>query len=373
MRTRRFPALLALLATSLALVFAVACGGQAAAPAPTKAPEAAKPAAPADKPAAAAPAQPSGKKQLIRYTHGSGATPDDAHQWTALKFKELVEKYSNGQIEVQIYPAGQLGSEQRGFQDVQNGVVEATSLAVNNATVFTPVTGLYDLPYIFKTREEAYKVFDGLWDPINKKMIEQGGVRSIIWFEQGFRVLTNSKREVKTLKDLQGLKIRVPQNPLMIGAFKSWGVEPVPIAWDETFNALQQKVVDGQENPHVVNASMKFFEVQKYITDIHYKMWIGPVVVQEKWLQNLSPELRDAVLKAGKEAAMAERQFVQELEGKALKQLTDKGMVHSGAPSDEDEWMKRAMSIWPDFYKDIGGTEMAEQAMKILGRELPKK
>lgn len=376
LRTRAW-ALLAFLVISLALVFAVACGSQPA-PAPTKTPEtkpatgapAAKPAEPT-KPAVAAPAAP-GKKITIRYTHGSGATPDDAHQWTALKFKELVEKYSNNQVEVQIYPAGQLGSEQRGFQDVQNGVVEATSLAVNNATVFTKATGLYDLPYIFKSRDEAYKVFDGLWDELNKKMIEQGGVRSIIWFEQGFRVLTNSKREVKTLKDLQGLKIRVPQNPLMIGAFKSWGVEPVPIAWDETFNALQQKVVDGQENPHPVNASMKFFEVQKYITEIHYKMWIGPVVVQEKWLQNLSPDVRDAVIKAGREATMAERQFIAELEKNALKTCTDKGMINSGPPTDEDEWMKKAMGIWPQFYKDIGGTEMAEKAMKILGRELPK-
>ena len=357
--------LVALSLVALALV-AAGCGSQGAAPAPTKAPEAGKAAAPA-------PAQPSGKKTLIRYTHGSGATPEDAHQWTALKFKELVEKYSNGQVEVQIYPAGQLGSEQRGFQDVQNGVVEATSLAVNNATMFTPATGFYDLPYIFKTRDEAYKVFDGVWDDLNKKMIEQGGVRAIIWFEQGFRVLTNSKREVKTLQDLQGLKIRVPQNPLMIGAFKSWGVEPVPIAWDETFNALQQRVVDGQENPHPVNASMKFYEVQKYITEIHYKMWIGPVVVQEKWLQNLPPDVRDAVLKAGKEAVLAERQFIQELESKSLKICLDKGMVNSGPPTDEDEWMKRAMGIWPDFYKDIGGTEMAEKAIKILGRELPKK
>ncbi len=363
MLTRRASTLLAFLAISLLLVFSVSCSQSAPAPA-AKAGEPTK--------AAAAPAQPSGQKIVFKYTHGDPPAADDAHQWTALKFKELVEKYSNGKVEVQIFPAGQLGSEQRGFQDVQQGVVQATSLAVNNATVFTPATGLFDLPYIFKSRDQAYKVFDGMWEDLDKKMIEQGGVRSIIWFEQGFRVLTNSKKEVKTLADLKGLKIRVPQNPLMIGAFKSWDCEPVPISWDETFNALQQKVVDGQENPHTVNASSKFYEVQKYITEIHYKMWIGPVVVQEQWLQSQTPEVRDAILKAGKEAAMAERGFIQELEKNALKVCTDKGMINSGAPTDEDEWQKRAMSIWPDFYKDIGGTEMAEKAMKILGGTLPK-
>jgi len=374
LRTKTLATTLGVLAAILTLAAAAACSQPAVStPAPTKPAEASKTAAPADKAASAAQPQPAGNKITMRYTHGAAPAADDPHHWFSLKFKELVEKYSNGQVEVQIFPAGQLGSEQRAVQDVQAGVIEIASLAVNNATVFIPSVGLYDLPYMFKSRQEAYKVFDGLSDDLNQKMIDQGGLRSIAWFEQGFRVLTNSKREVKTLNDLQGLKIRVPANPLQIGAFKSWGVDPVPIAWDETFNALQQKVVDGQENPHVTNASSKFYEVQKYITEIHYKMWIGPLVVQEKWLQSQKPEIRDAIIKAGREAAIAEREFVQELETKAVKTLTDKGMINSGPPTDEDEWQKRAMSIWPDFYKDIGGTEMPEKAMKILGKELPKK
>jgi len=312
------------------------------------------------------------KKIVIKYTHGVGTDPSDPHQWTALKFKELAEQYTNGKVEVQIFPGGQLGSEQRGFQDVQGGVVQMTSLAVNNATSFAPSLGFFDLPYIFKSRDEAYKVIDGIWDPLNEKMIKESGTRSLIWFEQGFRVITNSKKPVEKLEDLQGLKIRVPKNPLMIGTFKAWDCEPVPVSWDETFNALQQKVVDGQENPYTVNASMKFHEVQKYITEIHYKMWIGPVVVQEKWLQSLPPDVRDGLIKAGKDTAKAERQFIQKLEKDALDTLTKGGMVYLGTPKDEDEWMKRAMAIWPDYYKTIGGTEMLGQAMKILGREMPQ-
>lgn len=313
------------------------------------------------------------EKIVIKYTHGVGTDPSDPHQWVALKFKELAEKYTDGKVEVQIFPGGQLGSEQRGFQDVQNGVVQATSLAGNNAAVFAPSVGLYDLPYLFKSREEAYKVIDGIWDDLNKKMIEESGTRALIWFDQGFRVLTNGKKPVQTLDDLKGLKIRVPQNPMMIGAFKAWGCEPVPIAWDETFNALQQGVVDGQENPHTVNNSMKFYEAkQKYITDIHYKMWIGPVVVQEKWLQSLPADVRDALIRAGKDTALAEREFIQKLENDALENLKKNGMQYLGAPKDEDEWQKRAMAIWPQFYSKIGGTEILAKAMQILGREMPK-
>ncbi|MCG8400284.1 MAG: TRAP transporter substrate-binding protein [Firmicutes bacterium] len=313
------------------------------------------------------------EKIIIKYTHGVGTDPTDPHQWTALKFKELAEEYTDGRVEVQIFPGGQLGSEQRGFQDVQNGVVQATSLAVNNATVFAPSLGFFDLPYLFKSRDEFYQVIDTMWDDINQKMIEESGARTIIWFEQGFRVLTNSSKPVDTIDDLEGLKIRVPKNPMMIGAFKSWGCEPVPVAWDETFNALQQKVVDGQENPYTVINSMKFYDArQKYITDIHYKMWIGPVVVQEQWLQSLPADIRDALIKAGKDTAIAEREFIQELEADALEQLKQNGMEHLGRPKDEDVWMERAMATWPKYYDKIGGTELIGSAVQILGRELPE-
>lgn len=316
-------------------------------------------------------AKPEDKKIVMKYTHGLPET--DPHHWTALKFKELVEKYSNGKVEVKIFPGGQLGSEQRGFQDVQNNVVQATSLAINNATVYTPSMGMFDLPYIFKSRNEVYKVIDGLWNDSAAKMVKESGNYPIIWFEQGFRVVSNSKKEVKQMSDLKGLKIRVPQNPLMLGAFKSWGAEATPISWDETFNALQQKVVDGQENPYPIINSSKFYEVQKYITDIHYKIWIGTVVVNDKWLQSLPADVRDAIIKAGKEASLAERDYIVKVENEAMDNLKAKGMVFSGTPVDEDVWMKNAMSIWPDYYDKIGGTELLDKAMKILGRELPKK
>ncbi|MEW9673831.1 TRAP transporter substrate-binding protein [Ammoniphilus sp. 3BR4] len=312
------------------------------------------------------------EKIVMKYSHGVGATLDDPHQWTAVKFKELVEKYSNGKVEVQIYPAGQLGSEARGFQDVQSRVIQATSLAVNNASPFAPSLGFFDLPYLFKNRDEFNTVIDKLWDPLNEQMIKESGNRAIIWFDQGFRVITNSKKPIESMDDLHGLKIRVPQNPMMIGAFQAWGGEPTPISWDETFPALQQQVVDGQENPYTVIYNSKFQEVQKYITDINYKMWIGPVVVNEQWLQSLPEDVREAIIRAGKEASLAEREFIQKMEQDTLKKLTDAGMVHLGTPKDEGAWMEKAMATWPQYYEKIGGTEMLEKVMGVIGREMPK-
>ena len=187
----------------------------------------------------------------------------EPHHAAALDFKNYVEKATNGKVDVQIYPGSQLGGEERSFQDIQQGVIQIASLAVNNVTVFSPSMGVFDLPYMFTNYEDCYKLIDQNWDEINKRMIDESGNMAVGWLVQGFRVLSNSKHPIRTVEDLKGLKIRVPNNPIMIATFRAWGGEPAPMAWDETFNALQQKVVDGQENPYPVFASNKFEEVQK--------------------------------------------------------------------------------------------------------------
>lgn len=306
----------------------------------------------------------------MMYTHGLGL--DDPHHWVALRFQELVYEYSDGRVLVQIFPADQLGSEQRGFQDVQEGVVQATSLAINNASVFSPSLGFLDLPYIFLSRQEFYDVIDEMWDVLNERMIEESGNKAIIWFEQGFRNITNSVRPIETIDDLRGLRIRVPPNPMMLGAFEAWGSNATPMAWGEVFNALQYGIIDGQENPHGVNNSMSFYEVQTYITEISYKMWIGPVVVNNRWFQSQDPEIQDAILRAGREVSVEVRDVIRTMEANALANLIANGMINTGAPRDEERWVELAMGIWPNFYDTINGTTKLERAMDILGREVPQ-
>jgi tripartite ATP-independent transporter DctP family solute receptor len=238
---------------------------------------------------------------------------------------EEVEKNTNGKVEVQIYPGGQLGGEERTYQDIQNRVVQIGSMAVNNAALFSPSLLVFDLPYIFPSAEACYKVMDENWDAVNERMIKESGNMAIAWMVQGFRVLSNSQRPVKTLADLSGLKIRVPNNPVMIDTFRAWGCDPTPMAWDETFNALQQHVVDGQENPYTVFASNKFEEVQKYITNVHYKMWLGPVVVNASWLKKQPEDVQKAILDAGKEVTKANRALIAQMEADLIAELTKKG------------------------------------------------
>ena len=311
------------------------------------------------------------KKITMRYSHSSAAAVKEPHHEAALLFKSLVEKNTNGQVEVQIYPGSQLGGEERTYQDIQNRVIQIGSLAVNNAALFSPSLMVFDLPYIFASAEDCYKVMDENWDAINERMIQESGNMAIAWLVQGFRVISNSKHPVTKITDLQGLKIRVPNNPVMIETFRAWGCDPTPMAWDETFNALQQKVVDGQENPYPVFASNKFEEVQKYISDVHYKIWLGPVVVNASWLKAQPENVQKAILEAGREVTKSNRELIAEMEKELIADLIKKGVVIDKL-EDEKVWQEKAMSVWPKFYSKLPDTALLDRMMKTLNMQRPQ-
>ena len=205
-----------------------------------------------------------------------------------------------------------------------------------------------------------------LRDELNQKMVEQGNFRALAWLTGGFRVLTNSKKPVRTPGDLEGLRIRVPKNDIMIETYKAWGINPVPMAWSEVFNALQQGVVDGQDNPYLTIPAMKFYEVQSYVTNIHYLLWIGPVLVNETWYQGLDAEIRDIVNEAALLAQEDEREWAITREGKAALEVIEAGMEVMVPADDEREWIEKARSVWPAFYDQIGGKDFVDEVVAFL-------
>ena len=311
------------------------------------------------------------KKIILRYSHSSAAMVEEPHHVAALDFKKFVEERTKGKVEVQISPASQLGGEERAFQDVQQGVIQIASLASNNAAVFAPSLYVIDLPYLFTTNEEGWKTLDKYWDEFNKRTIQESGNRIIGWLDLGYRHICNSKRPVRVLSDLQGLKIRVPNNPVMIDTFRAWGCEPTPLAWDETFNALQQKVVDGQENSYVVFASNKFEEVQKYMTELRYKLQIIVMVVNDAWLNRQPADVREAILEAGRFATTHNRQKIMEWESILKPAMQKAGVEILDRPDDEALWQKKAMELWPSLYPKIGTLDLLDAMMADMNRTRP--
>ena len=311
------------------------------------------------------------KKIILRYSHSSAAMVEEPHHVAALDFKKFVEERTKGKVEVQIYPASQLGGEERAFQDVQQGVIQIASLASNNAAVFAPSLYVIDLPYLFTTNEEGWKTLDKYWDEFNKRTIQESGNRIIGWLDLGYRHICNSKRPVRVLSDLQGLKIRVPNNPVMIDTFRAWGCEPTPLAWDDTFNALQQKVVDGQEKSYVVFASNKFEEVQKYMTELRYKLQIIVMVVNDAWLNRQPADVREAILEAGRFATTHNRQKIMEWEAALKPAMQKAGVEILDRPDDEALWQKKAMELWPSLYPKIGTLDLLDAMMADMNRTRP--
>ena len=284
------------------------------------------------------------------------------------RFKELAAEYSNGRIQVDTYPIMQLGGEQENVQDVATGSIETAIVYTGNFKPFAPSVGVLMLPYIFTSNEEAWNGMDSILDELNEKVIAESGTRILGYFDRGFRYLTNSKKPVRTIDDLKGLKIRVSQVDVTIETFRAWGIEPIPMAWDEVPTALQQRVIDGQENPYATIDSHKFYETQEYVTEIHYMIWTGPLIINNALYESMPADLQDALDRAGREAAEYGRQIAQQEEVKSKKLVEEKGMTLLGPPVDEEVWQEKAQSVWPKFYEAVGGKAWVEQALSLMGR-----
>lgn len=292
-------------------------------------------------------------------------------QWeTGTQFAKILEEKTKGKVKFGFFPNGQLGSEQDTVNDCSMGTLDFSVLAVNNLTPFSPTVGLLTLPYMIQSLEDAQKLTQGkMGQELAENTLRDAGVRIVAWTYSGFRVLTNSKRPVKTLEDLKGLVVRVPKNAIMIDSYKAWGINPTPMAWSETFTALQQKVVDGQDNPFITVHAMKFYEIQKYVTTIRYLFSLEPIIMSEELFQKQSPEMQEMILEAGKEATAYSAQWLTQTEDSIKQDLVSKGMVIHEAADGEKAWIEKAtQAVWPKYYKSIGGKEKLDAALKLLGR-----
>jgi len=312
----------------------------------------------------------SGEASAKRFKLAQGDAEGSAQDAMGKKFAEEIERLSGGKHRIKAFPNGQLGSEQDTVNEAALGTLDFSLLAINNITPFSPSVGLFTLPYVILSLEDAEKLTQG---PVGQELVDatirDANVRIIGWTYTGFRALTNSKKPVKTVADLQGLVIRVPKNEIMLATYKSWGINATPMAWSETFTGLQQKVVDGQDNPYLTIHSMKFYEVQKYITNIRYIFSIEPLIVSESVFQGLNKETQDIIVASGKAATLHSAQFLRDSEAAIKEDLIAKGMIIDDPADDEKEFIDLATkAVWPKYYDSIGGKDKLDHVLKILGR-----
>jgi tripartite ATP-independent transporter DctP family solute receptor len=264
------------------------------------------------------------KPRLIRFGYGLA---EQSNQGRAAKvFAEAVEKASGGKMKVRTIGAAALGPDTQMQQALIGGAQEMMVGSTATLVGITKEMALWDTPFLFNNVKEADAVLDG---PIGEKVkakLQDKGLVGLVYWENGFRNLTNSKRAVTRLEDLDGVKLRVMQNNVFLESFKSLGANAVPLPFSELFSALETKTVDGQENPYNTILSSKFFEVQKYLTVTNhvYSPWI--VTVSKKWWDQLSKDEQKILMDAAKVSRDFERQDTRAEAAKALGELKAKGM-----------------------------------------------
>jgi TRAP-type transport system periplasmic protein len=242
------------------------------------------------------------------------------------KFAELVDKGSGGKIKVREYPNSQLGNELQQQAALQGGTQEMMSGASTTLAGIVKEFGLLDFPFVVSSEQQADQLLDG---PVGTKLLErlkEKGLVGLVFWENGFRNVTNSKRAIQTAGDLQGMKIRVMPNPVYIGVFKEFGANPLPLPFGELFTALETRAVDAQENPLAIIASNKFNEVQKYLSVTRHSYNAFVVLVSKKFWDGLSAAERKLIEDAAIEARGHQRSVSRAASQKALVDLKAKGM-----------------------------------------------
>jgi tripartite ATP-independent transporter DctP family solute receptor len=280
-------------------------------------------------------------------------TTEHPYQKGAEKFKQLVEEKSGGKIHIDIFPSSQLGNGRDEIEGLQLGSIQFHVGSVAPVANFAPKLNVLSLPYLFRDKDHAIKVLDG---DIGKELsadLEGKGIVNLAYWENGWRHMTNNVKPIKTAADFKGLKIRVQESPVYMSFMKALGATPTPIPFGELYSAMEQKVVDGQENPLAQITQNKFNEVQKYMTLTAHSYDAAVFLVSKAALDKLPPDLQKVVRDAAMEAGNYERKLNAELDDSFMKTLKSAGMVIEEHP-DMDSFRKAVEPVYKEFEGKIG-------------------
>lgn len=298
----------------------------------------------------------------------AGNFPVDHSSSQAIElFKKKVAEYSKGEITVDTFPAMQLGGAAENVDQVRSGSIFATWISIAYLSRTVPELEAVSLPFVFSSREQAFKVVDGDVGKLLDQKLAAKGFTSLGYLELGFRHLTNSKRAITTVDDLKGLKVRLQPNETHLDTFRAIGASPVSMDIQEVYQALQQGVLDGQENPYAVSQSRNFNEVQKYLTNTGHFFDFIVVAANKRAFERLKPEQKEAVLKAMAEAIVWQRTKAAEDDEKCREALIKGGMQWNPlSPELLKELQTRSKPVIESVKKKVGA-ELVDTVMKQAG------
>jgi tripartite ATP-independent transporter DctP family solute receptor len=270
-------------------------------------------------------------------------------------FEKIVEQRSGGDIQVDLFHSAQLGDDLQAVSSLQSGTVEMTAPSTSPLVGMFPEFAVFDLPFLFPTAQIADKVLDG---PIGQKMLDDAsrkGVVAIGWAENGYRQLTNSQRAVKSPADLDGMKIRTMQNEIHLDIWRTLGANPTPMSFAELFTALEQGVVDGQENPWITIRSSRFNEVQPYATETNHVYTPFVTLVSARFWARLPEGYQQLLRDAARQMGEYERRVSRTLNDEIKQELADSGMqITELSPAQVKVFQEKLEPVYDRWRDDIG-------------------
>ena len=279
------------------------------------------------------------------------------------QFKKDVEAATKGALIIETFPNMQLGGAQENVTQVRAGTILMTWVGMAFLSRTVPELEAVSLPFMFSSREVAYKVMDGpMGDAINQKMADKGFV-ALGFMELGPRQVTNSVRPIKTVADLKGLKIRLQPNETHLATFRALGANALSMDIKEVYSAMQQKVIDGHENPYNLILASRFFEVQKYLSNTAHFFDFIAVVGNKKVIEGLKPEFQAVIKTAMAKAVAAQRSVAAKNDAEALATLQKNGMQFDSLPPAELAKMRQMTSGVVDEVKKRIGADLVERAL----------
>lgn len=277
------------------------------------------------------------------------------------KFAEIVAAKSGGKLKVNLFPGGTLGSDQANVSAIQGGTLEMASM--NSGILASQVKefAIYDFPFMFASNAEVEAIVDG---PFGKKLhdkLQPKGLVGLSYFELGFRDITNSKRPITKVEDLAGLKLRVIPNPINVDWVKAVDANPTPLPFPEVYAALEQKAIDGQENPVTVINANKFYEVQKHVVLSHHQYNPQSVLISKKFWDGLTPDQQKIIASAATEATKYQRQQARAQVTTALDNMKKAGMqVTELPPAELDKMRDKMRAVTAKHAVTVGQDVVAE-------------
>lgn len=295
------------------------------------------------------------QKRIIRF--GYGLAEDSPTGKATRYFSDKVKELSDGKLDVRTYGNGALGSDEQMQNALIGGSQEMTFVSTAPLAGLVKEFGVFDLPFLFDNEKVADYVLDGPEGQKLLDMLTDKGLIGLLYWENGFRNITNSSHEIKSAKDLEGIKLRVMQNQVALSVFNGLGANAIPMPFTELFTALETKTVDGQENPLSTIQTSKFYEVQPYLTISNHVYTPFVLLASKKWWDQLSDDEKNIIKTAAKDAQQYQRKISREANVEALAYLKDQGVEVSQFSTEEKEAIREKLEPIVTELKGKIGTE----------------